>query len=173
MYERFTDRARKVMQVAHHEAVRFQHEYIGTEHILLGLVKIHNGVAAHVLKNQGIDHRKILLEYERFVQFGPGGEHVVRGPLPHTPRTKKVIDHAIEEALTLNHKYVGTEHLLLGLVKEPENVATLVLLNLGLKLEVVREEVFKLLGQTPEYTIPKNRLLRRLRELFGWFRGQR
>ncbi|MFM8271194.1 MAG: ATP-dependent Clp protease ATP-binding subunit, partial [Gemmata sp.] len=146
MYERFTDRARKVMQLANQEAQRFNHEYIGTEHVLLGLVKEGSGVAANVLKNLDIDLRKIRLEVEKIVQHGPGGEQVVMGRLPHTPRAKKVIEYSIEEARNLNHNYVGTEHLLLGLLREQEGVAAQVLMNLGLKLEDVREEVLNLLG---------------------------
>src|SRR3954453_2959776 len=146
MYERFTDRARKVMQLANQEAQRFNHEYIGTEHILLGLVKEGSGVAANVLKNLDIDLRKIRLEVEKIVQHGPGGEQVVMGKLPQTPRAKKVIEYSIEEARNLNHNYVGTEHLLLGLLREQEGVAAQVLMNLGLKLEDVREEVLNLLG---------------------------
>lgn len=147
MFERFTDRARKVMQLANQEAQRFNHEYIGTEHILLGLVKEGSGVAANVLKNLDIDLRKIRLEVEKIVQTGgSSGEHTVLGKLPHTPRAKKVIEYSIEEARNLNHNYVGTEHLLLGLLREQEGVAAQVLMNLGLKLEDVREEVLNLLG---------------------------
>ena len=149
MYERFTDRARKVMQLANQEAQRFNHEYIGTEHILLGLVKEGSGVAANVLKNLDVDLRKIRLEVERIVQPGAGGDQVVMGRLPHTPRAKKVIEYSIEEARNLNHNYVGTEHLLLGLLREQEGVAAQVLMNLGLKLEDVREEVLNLLGHNP------------------------
>jgi ATP-dependent Clp protease ATP-binding subunit ClpC len=144
MYERFTDRARKVMQLANQEAQRFNHEYIGTEHILLGLVKEGSGVAANVLKNLDIDLRKIRLEVEKIVQSGP--DMVTMGKLPQTPRAKKVIEYSIEEARNLNHNYVGTEHLLLGLLREQEGVAAQVLMNLGLKLEDVREEVLNLLG---------------------------
>src|SRR3954462_6594943 len=146
MYERFTDRARKVMQLANQEAQRFNHEYIGTEHILLGLVKEGSGVAANVLKNLDIDLRKIRLEVEKIVQHGPGGEQVVMGRLPHTPRAKKGIEYSIEEARKLNHHYVGTEPLLLALLREQEGVAAQVLMNLGRKLEHVREEVLNLLG---------------------------
>lgn len=144
MYERFTDRARKVMQLANQEAQRFNHEYIGTEHILLGLVKEGSGVAANVLKNLDIDLRRIRLEVEKIVQAGP--DMVTMGKLPQTPRAKKVIEYSIEEARNLNHNYVGTEHLLLGLLREQEGVAAQVLINLGLKLEDVREEVLNLLG---------------------------
>jgi ATP-dependent Clp protease ATP-binding subunit ClpC len=144
MYERFTDRARKVMQLANQEAQRFNHEYIGTEHILLGLVKEGSGVAANVLKNLEVDLRKIRLEVEKLVQSGP--EMVTMGKLPQTPRAKKVIEYSMEEARNLNHNYVGTEHILLGLLREQEGVAAQVLMNLGLKLEEVREEVLNLLG---------------------------
>lgn len=109
MYERFTDRARKVMQLANQEAQRFNHEYIGTEHILLGLVKEGSGVAANVLKNLDVDLRKIRLEVEKLVQSGP--EMVTMGKLPQTPRAKKVIEYSMEEARNLNHNYVGTEHI--------------------------------------------------------------
>jgi ATP-dependent Clp protease ATP-binding subunit ClpC len=148
MYERFTDRARKVMQLANQEAQRFNHEYIGTEHILLGLVKEGTGVAANVLKNLDIDLRKIRMEVEKIVQAGP--DMVTMGKLPQTPRAKKVIEYSIEEARNLNHNYVGTEHLLLGLLREQEGVAAQVLMNLGLKLEDVREEVLNLLGHNME-----------------------
>src|SRR6201995_2904812 len=144
MYERFTDRARKVMQLANQEAQGFNHQYIGTEHILLGLVKEGSGVAANVLKNLEIDLRKIRLEVEKIVQSGP--DMVTMGKLPQTPRAKKVIEYSIEEARNLNHNYVGTEHLLLGLLREQEGVAAQVLMNLGLKLEDGREEVLNLLG---------------------------
>src|SRR5215212_7451907 len=144
MYERFTDRARKVMQLANQEAQRFNHEYIGTEHILLGLVKEGSGVAANVLKNLDVDLRKIRLEVEKLVQSGP--DMVTMGKLPQTPRAKKVIEYSMEEARNLNHNYVGTEHILLGLLREQEGVAAQVLMNLGLKLEEVREEVLNLLG---------------------------
>jgi len=136
------------MQLANQEAQRFNHEYIGTEHILLGLVKEGSGVAANVLKNLDIDLRKIRLEVEKIVQSGP--DMVTMGKLPQTPRAKKVIEYSIEEARNLNHNYVGTEHLLLGLLREQEGVAAQVLMNLGLKLEDVREEVLNLLGHNPE-----------------------
>src|SRR6201995_5567852 len=112
MYERFTDRARKVMQLANQEAQRFNHEHIGTEHILLGLVKEGSGVAANVLKNLDADLRKIRQEVEKIVQTSP--EVPTHGKLAQTPRAKKVIEYAMEEARSLNHNYVGTEHLLLG-----------------------------------------------------------
>ena len=132
------------MALANQEAQRFNHEYIGTEHILLGLVKEGSGVGANVLKNMDVDLRKVRLEVEKLVKSGP--DMVTMGKLPQTPRAKKVIEYAIEEARNLNHNYVGTEHLLLGLLREHEGVAAQVLMNLGLKLEEVREEVLTLLG---------------------------
>jgi ATP-dependent Clp protease ATP-binding subunit ClpC len=136
------------MALANQEAQRFNHEYIGTEHILLGLVKEGSGVGANVLKNLDVDLRKVRLEVEKLVK--PGPEMVTMGKLPQTPRAKKVIEYAIEEARNLNHNYVGTEHLLLGLLREHDGVAAQVLMNLGLKLEEVREEVLNLLGAGQE-----------------------
>ncbi|MBE0537665.1 MAG: ATP-dependent Clp protease ATP-binding subunit [Phycisphaerae bacterium] len=144
MFERFTDRARKVMALANQEAQRFNHEYIGTEHILLGLVKEGSGVGANVLKNLDVDIKKLRLEIEKLVKSGP--DMVTMGKLPQTPKAKKVIEYAIEEARALNHNYVGTEHILLGLLREAEGIAAQVLMNLGLKLEDVRQEVLNLLG---------------------------
>jgi ATP-dependent Clp protease ATP-binding subunit ClpC len=144
MFERFTDRARKVMALANQEAQRFNHEYIGTEHILLGLVKEGSGVAANVLKNMDVDLKKLRLGIEKLVKSGP--DMVTMGKLPQTPRAKKVIEYAIEEARSLNHNYVGTEHILLGLLRETEGIAAQVMMNLGLKLEDVRQEVLNLLG---------------------------
>src|SRR3990167_926134 len=144
MYERFTDRARKVMQLANQEAQRLNHECIGTQHILLGLVKEGSGAAAQVLKKLGVDLRDVRAESEKLIQ--PGQMPPTMGKLPQTPRAKQVIEYAMEEARNLNHNYVGTEHLLLGLLREQEGVAAQVLMNLGLKLEEVREEVLNLLG---------------------------
>ncbi len=144
MFERFTERARKVMALANQEAQRFNHEYIGTEHILLGLVKEGSGVGANVLKNLGVDLHKVRMEVEKLVKAGP--DMVTMGKLPQTPRAKKVIEYSIEEARNLNHNYVGTEHLLLGLLREHDGVAAQVLMNLSLKLEDVRLEVLNLLG---------------------------
>jgi len=144
MFERFTDRARKVMALANQEAQRFNHEYIGTEHILLGLVKEGSGVGATVLKNLDVDIKKLRFAVEKLVKSGP--DMVTMGKLPQTPKAKKVIEYAIEEARALNHNYVGTEHILLGLLRESEGIATQVLMDIGLKLEDVRQEVLNLLG---------------------------
>ena len=144
MFERFTERARKVMALANQEAQRFNHEYIGTEHVLLGLIKEGSGVGANVLRNLGVDLPKVRMEIEKLVK--PGPDMVTMGKLPQTPRAKKVVEYSIEEARNLSHNYVGTEHLLLGLLREHDGVAAQVLMNLGLKLEEVRAEVLSLLG---------------------------
>ncbi len=142
----FTDRSRKVFALANQEAQRFNHEYIGPEHILLGLVKEGSGVSANVLKNLDVDLRKVRIEVEKLVKSGP--DAVTMGKLPQNPQAKKVIEYAIEEARSLSHSYVGTEHLLLGLLREqdPPTVAHQVLANLKVELQVVREEVLNLLG---------------------------
>src|SRR5262245_820426 len=156
MYERFTDRARKVMQLANQEAQRFNHEYIGTEHILLGLAKEGSGVAANVLQNLDIDLRRIRQEVEKIVQ--PGPDEVELNKMPPTPRAKKEIEYAIEEARALAHNYVGTEHLLLGLLREEEGVGAQVLKNLGVRLEQIRQEVLALLGHGVDPVTPKKAL---------------
>ncbi len=144
MFDRFTDRAKKVMSFARQEAQKFNHEYIGTEHILLGLIQEGSGVAANVLKNMNIDLEKIRHEVEKIVKTGPS--MVTMGQLPFTPRAKKVLELSMEEASQLSHNYIGTEHLLLGLIKENEGIAAQVLMNLNVKLEDVREEVLEFLG---------------------------
>jgi ATP-dependent Clp protease ATP-binding subunit ClpC len=170
MYERFTDRARRVMDLAGQEARRFNHEYIGTEHILLGLVKedsgvtasalknlvvlwqrddlidLGSGVAAKVLKSLHIDLSNVCREVEKVVQCGPD-DATVWWNFPHTPWARRAIEHANEEARSFNLNYVDTEHLLLGLLRERESVAAQVLMNLGLELEDVRQAVLNLVGQ--------------------------
>ena len=151
MFDRFTERARKVIILAKEEAKRFNHDYIGTEHILLGLIKEGESVAAAVLQNLGLSLDTIRLEVEKLVQFGPST--IVSGDIPFTPKAKKVIELAMDEARRLGHNYIGTEHLLLGLIKEGEGVASHVLMNVGLDLNKVRAEVIKLLGSsTPSGT---------------------
>jgi len=132
------------MGLARQEAQRFNHQYIGTEHILLGLIQEGSGVAATVLRNLEVDPDKIRVEVEKIVEDGQ--TMVAMGQLPFTPRAKKVLELASEEATNLRHNYIGTEHLLLGLIRENEGVAAQVLMNLNLKLEDVREEVLELLG---------------------------
>jgi len=144
MFDRFTDRARKVMGLARQEAQRFNHDYIGTEHILLGLIQEGSGVASDVLKNLDVDLKKIRQEVEKLVSHGT--TMVTMGQLPFTPRAKKVLELALEEASNLGHNYIGTEHLLLGLIREQEGIAAQVLQNIKVRLEDVREEVLELLG---------------------------
>lgn len=144
MFNRFTERARKVIVYAKEEARRFNHDYIGTEHLLLGLIREGEGVAAAVLQKLGLDLESIRLEVEKLVQ--PGPQTQVVGDIPFTPRSKKALELSAEEARALGHNYIGTEHLLLGLVKEGEGMAYRVLLNLGLDLGKLRNEVMELLG---------------------------
>lgn len=146
MFNRFTERARKIILLAKEEAKRFNHDYIGTEHILLGLVREGEGVAAAVLASLGLSPDKIRVELEKLVHAGPAT--IVSGDIPFTPKAKKVIELSMEEARELGHNYIGTEHLLLGLIREGEGVASQVLMNLGMDLEKVRMEVMNLLGSS-------------------------
>jgi ATP-dependent Clp protease ATP-binding subunit ClpA len=150
MFERFTDRARKVMALANQEAHRFNHEFIGTENILLGMIKEGSGVGVTVLKNLGVDTQRLWHEVERLVKRGP--DRVTMGKLPQTSRAKKVIEYAIEEMREMEKKLnrrlnVGTEHILLGLLRESEGIAAQVLMILGLRIEQVRGEVLALEGK--------------------------
>ncbi len=150
MFNRFTERARKVIVLAKEEARRFNHDYIGTEHLLLGLIREGEGVAAAVLQKLGLSLESIRLEVEKLVQPGPSTQ--IQGDVPFTPRSKKALELAAEEARSLGHNYIGTEHLLLGLIREGEGVASQVLLNLGLDLNRVRSEIMELLGSaTPGF----------------------
>ncbi|MFC1594679.1 ATP-dependent Clp protease ATP-binding subunit [Candidatus Omnitrophota bacterium] len=150
MFNRFTERARKVIILAKEEARRFNHDYIGTEHILLGLIREGEGVAAAVLLKLGVNLENIRIEIEKLVQPGPATQ--VLGDIPFTPRAKKALELSAEEARSLGHNYIGTEHLLLGLIKEAESIASQVLLNMGLDLNKVRNEVMGLLGSaTPGF----------------------
>jgi ATP-dependent Clp protease ATP-binding subunit ClpC len=144
MFDRFTDRARRAMALANQEAQRFNHEYIGTEHILLGLVKEPGSVAAQALRNLGIDLKKVRLETEKLVQSGP--DTVTLGRLPYTQGAKRALELSMEEARQLGHNYVGTEHLLLGLIREGEGIAARVLANLGANLDTIREEVLHIIS---------------------------
>lgn len=144
MFNRFTERARKVIIYAKEEARRFNHDYIGTEHLLLGLIREGEGVAAAVLQKLGLDLETIRIEVEKLVQ--PGPQTQVLGDIPFTPRSKKALELSAEEARALGHNYIGTEHLILGLVKEGEGMAYRVLLNLGLDLNKLRAEIMEILG---------------------------
>src|ERR1035437_4552738 len=154
MFERFTDRARKIMALSNQEAKCFNHEHIGTEHLLLGLVKEGSGVGAIVLKNLDIDLRKVRLEVEKLVKIGT---NTVMGNRPQTSQAKKAIEFAIEESRNLGHNYIGSEHILLGLLRVQDGVAAQILMNLGLKLPDVMAEVINLIGivEKPENTFEK------------------
>src|SRR5438132_1960139 len=147
MHDKFTERVRKVIYLAREEAARLQHDYSGTEHLLLGVIREGEGIAATVLNNLGLDLDRIRQEVENRVSAA-GGTMTI-GEIPFTPRAKRVLELAVEEARSLGHNYVGTEHLLLGLIREGEGVAAKVLLELGVDRKRVREETLKLLGGTP------------------------
>ncbi|MEO6462813.1 MAG: ATP-dependent Clp protease ATP-binding subunit [Candidatus Eisenbacteria bacterium] len=147
MHDKFTERVRKVIYLAREEAARLQHDYIGTEHLLLGVIREGEGIAATVLNNLGVDLDHIRQAVENMVSSS-GGTMTI-GEIPFTPRAKRVLELAVEEARSLGHNYVGTEHLLLGLIREGEGVAAKVLLELGVDRKRVREETLKLLGGTP------------------------
>lgn len=144
MFERFTERAKKVMALANREAIGFKHIYIGTEHMLLGLVSEGLGVGATALKNLGVDLDKVREEMAKLIK--PGSDMATMGKLPTTPRAKEAIESAIEEARSLDHNFIGTEHLLLGLLHVPEGVAARTLTNLGLTSDQVREEILRVVG---------------------------
>jgi len=144
MFNRFTERARKVLVLAKEEARRFNHDYIGTEHILLGLMREGEGVACAVLQNLGIDLERLRMEIEKLIS--PGSSASVLGDIPFTPRAKKALELAAEEAHNLGHNYIGTEHILLGLIREGEGLASQVLFSLGTDLRKIREEISALLG---------------------------
>jgi ATP-dependent Clp protease ATP-binding subunit ClpC len=142
--DKFTTRARKVLSLAQEEAQRFQHNYIGTEHLLLGLVREGEGVAAKVLEDLGVE----LIQVRSAVEFIINrGDRIVLGEIGLTPRAKKVIELAVDEARRLNHHYIGTEHILLGLVREGEGIAAGVLESQGVNLEKVRTGTLKVLNQ--------------------------
>ena len=143
-FELFTKRARHVMTLAQEEATHFQHNYIGTEHLLLGLLREGEGVASQVLSNLGIEVDQARHAVEAIIGRG---KRIVLGELGLTPRTKKVIELAIDEARRLNHRFIGTEHLLLGLIREGDGIAAGVLESFGLHLEQVRTETLRVLRQ--------------------------
>ena len=143
MFERFTERARKVVVLAQEEARHFNHNYIGTEHLLLGLLREDEGVAARALSSLNVTLDEVREQVESIVGYGEEG---TGGQAPFTPRSKKVLELALREALQLGHNYIGTEHILLGLVRESEGVAARVLSNLGVDPDKVRREVVRMLG---------------------------
>ena len=158
-FANFTPRAQKVIQLARREAANFNHPYVGTEHLLLGLIALGEGVAVSVLEKMGVSLEAVRIEVERAVGQGPGTKTM--GDAPFTPRSKKVLQLAMAEAQALNHTYVGTEHILLGLLHEGEGFAAQVLRNLNVDLERTRVEVMKELdpnfeeGDVPRFVAPQ------------------
>jgi ATP-dependent Clp protease ATP-binding subunit ClpA len=146
VFERFTDRARQVVVLAQDEARELNHGYIGTEHLLLGLLRSSDGIAARSLESLGISLSAVRQQVTAIVGAGP---EQPSGHIPFTPRAKKVLELALREALKLDHNYIGTEHILLGLLSEGEGVAAQVLTNLGATLPAVRQSVVELLGTSP------------------------
>jgi ClpA/ClpB-like protein len=142
-FDKFTERARKVLSLAQEESQRFNHNYLGTEHLLLGLIRENDGVAAKVLSNLGVELNKVRSAVEFIIGRG---DRIVLGDIGLTPRSKKVIELSVDEARRLGHHHIGTEHLLLGLVREGEGIASGVLESLGVNLEKVRAEVALVLG---------------------------
>jgi predicted O-methyltransferase YrrM len=151
-FDRFTERARKVLAVAQEEAQRMGHDYIGTEHLLLGLIREGDGVAAKVLSNLGVDLTKVRSAVESIIGRG---DRPTSGEIGLTPRGKKVIELAVDEARRLSHHSIGVEHLLLGLIREGEGIAAGVLESLGVNLEKARSEVIKMLTQTGSVRPPR------------------
>src|SRR5712675_1080900 len=143
MFERFTDRARRVVVLAQEEARMLNHNYIGTEHILLGLIHEGEGVAAKALESLGISLDAVRQQVEEIIGQG---QQAPSGHIPFTPRAKKVLELSLREALQLGHNYIGTEHILLGLIREGEGVAAQVLVKLGADLNRVRQQVIQLLS---------------------------
>jgi ATP-dependent Clp protease ATP-binding subunit ClpC len=143
MFERFTDRARRVVVLAQEEARMLNHNYIGTEHILLGLIHEGEGVAAKALEALGISLEDVRSQVEEIIGQG---QQAPSGHIPFTPRAKKVLELSLREALQLGHNYIGTEHILLGLIREGEGVAAQVLVKLGADLNRVRQQVLQLLS---------------------------
>ena len=152
-FDKFTERARKVLALAQEEARRFNHNYIGTEHILLGLVREEEGMAARVLSNLGIGLNKVRAAVEFIIGRGEGSS---QGDVGLTPRAKRVIELAVDEARFLGHQYIGTEHILLGLLREGEGVAAGVLESLGVTVERVHSEINRVLSQNaPQSSGPR------------------
>src|SRR6185437_8443830 len=186
MFERFTDRARRAVELAQDEARRLEHNYIGTEHILLGLISEGEGVAARVLESLGIGLDTVRQQVEEIIGRG---QQAPSGHVPFTPRAKKVLELSLRESKQLGHNYIGTEHLLLGLIREGDGVAAQVLVRLGADLNRVRQQVIQLvhgyqgqdvpiagsqLGERPPAVLPEdalarvNALDRRLTALERW-----
>jgi ATP-dependent Clp protease ATP-binding subunit ClpC len=168
MFERFTGRARQVVVLAQDEARKLKHNYIGTEHLLLGLLREEEGVAAQALSSLGIALGSVRAEVTSIV--GEGDE-VTTGQIPFTPRAKKVLELALREGLALGHNYIGTEHILLGLVRENDGVAARILLDFDADADKIRDTVIRMLGSRPPRPTPLPRRRRRRPPLALLFAG--
>src|SRR5665811_210045 len=142
MFKRYTEKAKKAIMIAQEEAINLNHDYIGTEHILIGLIKEEEGVASQVLRQLGVNIDKVVEELERLVGKG---EYQQVGEISFTPRAKKILELASQEASQLKNNYIGTEHILLGLIKEGSGVAVRILADLGINLDNVYSEIMKVL----------------------------
>jgi ATP-dependent Clp protease ATP-binding subunit ClpC len=169
VFERFTERARQVVVLAQEEARALKHNYIGTEHLLLGLLREEEGLAARVLESLHISLEEIRSQVARIVGEG---EEVAVGQIPFTPRAKRVLEHALREAISLGHDHIGTEHVLLGLTREDEGVAARILLDYDVDAEKIRDEVIRALsgmGWSRPAVVPKPPPVRRGRgRAAGW-----
>ena len=145
MFERFTDQARRIVTLAQEEARMLDHDYVGTEHLLLGLIRVDDGMAARALALPGISMTAVRQQVEEII--GQGKKTAPAGHIPFTPRAKKVLELSLREALLLGHNYIGTEHILLGLIREGEGIAAQVLVKLGADLSRVRQEVIRLVAE--------------------------
>jgi len=157
VFERFTERARQVVVLAQEEARALTHNYIGTEHILLGLLREEEGLAARVLESLDVTIERVRAAVVRIVG---SSEEITEGQIPFTPRAKKVLEHALRESLTLGHNYIGTEHILLGLVRENEGVAVRILLDFDVDAEKIRTEVIRMLSGPGMLSGPEARQFR-------------
>jgi ATP-dependent Clp protease ATP-binding subunit ClpC len=157
VFERFTERARQVVVLAQEEARALRHNYIGTEHLLLGLLREEEGLAARVLRSLDVELEAVREQVARIVGTG---EEATSGQIPFTPRAKKVLELALRQAKAMGHGYIGTEHVMLGLAREGEGVAARILLDLGADAERIRAEILQLLGGTPVEWRPSPRPLR-------------
>ena len=155
MFKRFTERARRVIIFAREEAERYHHEYLGTEHILLGMLKDGGGIAITVLQKAGLSVEQIRMEVERHLPRN--ANTLIVGEIPFTPKAKKVLEYGVEEARLMGHNYIGTEHLLLGLLKEKEGIAFKVLNTFGVRLVETREKILNLLQEPATKTKEKSK----------------
>jgi ATP-dependent Clp protease ATP-binding subunit ClpC len=166
VFERFTERAKQVVVLAQDEARALKHNYIGTEHILLGLLREEEGLAARVLESLDITVEEVREQVKRLV--GQGDEEIVTGQIPFTPRAKKVLELALREALSLGHNYIGTEHVLLGVVRENQGVAARILLDFDADAETIRNEIIRMLPGSGEAGLVHGAPVQRLASRTGW-----